>query len=170
MGRNSDNWPFPSSADYWESVVNACHEIALPWVGDYDPRNRTAGDRMKLQQKAWLCAIIFVSSVSFLLPWFSTRRRYLFPFAERLLWFSSALSSFPGQVPTQEVNCAAEGNVLACTPTSEITCCAESSPKPGTFGQAGHGLLMWFQRLRDHAVEPGDLLVDQLQPFQLQRE
>src|SRR5215467_2015592 len=27
-------------------------------------------------------------------------------------------SSFPGQVPTQEVNCAAEGNVLACTPTS----------------------------------------------------
>ena len=25
---------------------------------------------------------------------FSTRRRYLFPFAERLLWFSSALSSF----------------------------------------------------------------------------
>ena len=32
------------------------------------------------------------------------------------LWFSSALSSFPGQVPTQEVNCAAEGNVLVRTP------------------------------------------------------
>ena len=40
------------------------------------------------------------------------------PLAERLLRFSSALSSFPGQFPTQEVNCAAAGNVLACTPTS----------------------------------------------------
>ncbi len=48
--------------------------------------------------------------------WFSTRCRYSLPLAERLLWFSSALSSFPGQVPTQEVNSAAEGNVLACTP------------------------------------------------------
>jgi hypothetical protein len=24
------------------------------------------------------------------------------------------------------------------------------------FGQPGHHLLMWFQRLRDHAVESGD--------------
>ena len=30
---------------------------------------------------------------------FSTRRRYLFPFAERLLWFSSALSFFSGSHP-----------------------------------------------------------------------
>jgi hypothetical protein len=30
--------------------------------------------------------------------WFSTRRRYLLPFAERLLWFCSALSSFPEQL------------------------------------------------------------------------
>jgi hypothetical protein len=52
----------------------------------------------------------------------STRRMYLLPFAERLLEFSSALSSFPGQVPTQEVNSAAEENVLAVTPTSAITC------------------------------------------------
>lgn len=102
--------------------------------------------------------------------WFSTRRRYLFPFAERLLWFSSALSSFPGQVPTQEVNCAAEGTVLACTPTSEITCCAGIYSEPRQFGQAGHHLLIWSQRLRDHAVEPGDLLMEQLQPFQLQQE
>jgi len=29
---------------------------------------------------------------------------------------------------------------------------------------------MWFQRLRDHAVELGDLLVDQLQSLQLQRK
>ena len=56
---------------------------------------------------------------------------YLLPFAERLLEFSSALSSFPGQVPTQEVNSAAEENVLAVTPTSAITCCAESMPRPG---------------------------------------
>jgi len=35
------------------------------------------------------------------------------PFAERLLWFCSALSSLPGQVPTHDVNSAAEGNVLA---------------------------------------------------------
>jgi hypothetical protein len=60
------------------------------------------------------------------------RCRYLFPLAERLLWFSSALSSFPGQVPTQEVNSAAEENVLASTPTSAIICCAESTPNPGT--------------------------------------
>jgi hypothetical protein len=33
---------------------------------------------------------------------------YLLPFAERLLEFSSALSSFPGQVPAQEVSSAAE--------------------------------------------------------------
>jgi spore coat protein U-like protein len=58
---------------------------------------------------------------------------YLLPFAERLLEFSSALSSFPGQVPTQEVNSAAEGNVLAVTPTSAMICCAESMPKPGTY-------------------------------------
>jgi len=32
---------------------------------------------------------------------------YLLPFAERLLEFSSALSWFPGQVPTQEVFFAA---------------------------------------------------------------
>jgi hypothetical protein len=51
------------------------------------------------------------------LAWLSTRRMYLLPFAERLLEFSSALSSFPGQVPTQEVNSAAEENVLAVTPT-----------------------------------------------------
>src|SRR5271157_6544392 len=62
----------------------------------------------------------------------STRRTNLLPLAERLLWFSSALSFCPGQVPTHEVNCAAEGNVLACAPTSAITCCAESAPKPGT--------------------------------------
>ena len=57
---------------------------------------------------------------------------YLLPFAERLLWFSSALSSFPGQVPTHEVSSAAEGNVPAVTPTSAIICCAESMPSPGT--------------------------------------
>jgi hypothetical protein len=34
---------------------------------------------------------------------------YLLPLADRLLEFSSALSSLPGQVPTQEVNSAAEG-------------------------------------------------------------
>src|ERR1700751_3191779 len=56
----------------------------------------------------------------------------LVPLAERLLWFCSALSSFPGQVPTQEVNSAAEENVPACTPTSAMICCAESTPKPGT--------------------------------------
>jgi hypothetical protein len=39
---------------------------------------------------------------------------------------------FPGQVPTQEVDSVAEGNVLAVTPTSAITCCAESMPRPGT--------------------------------------
>src|SRR5262245_32060480 len=54
------------------------------------------------------------------------------PFAQRLLWFCSALSSSPGQVPTQAVNSAAEENVLACAPTSAMICCAESTPKPGT--------------------------------------
>jgi hypothetical protein len=42
------------------------------------------------------------------------------PFAERLLWFCSALSSLRGQVPTQDVNSPAEGNVLACTPLSVV--------------------------------------------------
>src|SRR5271165_57066 len=55
---------------------------------------------------------------------------YRLPLAERLLWLCSALSFCPGQVPTQEVSCAAEGNVLACAPTSAITCCAESAPNP----------------------------------------
>jgi hypothetical protein len=41
---------------------------------------------------------------------------YLLPFADRLLEFSSVLSSFPGHVPTQEVKSAAEGKVLACHP------------------------------------------------------
>jgi hypothetical protein len=42
----------------------------------------------------------------------------LLPFAERLLWFCSALSSLPGQVPTQAANSAAEEIVLARDPTS----------------------------------------------------
>jgi hypothetical protein len=47
----------------------------------------------------------------------------LLPFAEWLLKFSSALSWFPGQVqPTQEVNSAAEGKVLAVVPTSAMIC------------------------------------------------
>jgi hypothetical protein len=41
-------------------------------------------------------------------------------------------SFFPGQVPTQEVNSAAEGNVLACAATSVTIYCAESTPNPGT--------------------------------------
>jgi hypothetical protein len=52
-------------------------------------------------------------------------------FGERLLWFCSALSSFPGQVSPQEVNSAAEGTVLVCSPTSAMIWCAESTPKPG---------------------------------------
>src|SRR6266513_2022128 len=100
---------------------------------------------LRLKSASLLTIILGLGRVSWCLPtcrrsvaaWFSTRRRYLFPFAERLLWFSSALSSFPGQVPTQEVNCAAEGKVLACTPTSEITCCAGIYSEPRHFGQAG---------------------------------
>ena len=60
---------------------------------------------------------------------------YLLPFADRLLRFCSALSSLPGQVPTQEVNSAADGKVPAVTPTSAITCCAESIPRPGTYAR-----------------------------------
>jgi hypothetical protein len=41
---------------------------------------------------------------------------YLLPLADRLLEFSSALSSLPGQVPTQEVNSAAEGNETVTKP------------------------------------------------------
>src|SRR5215472_7642328 len=69
---------------------------------------------------------------------------YLFPFAERLLWFSSALSSFPGQVPTQEVNCAAEGNVLACTHTSNTPSRATTLPA-GTGGATQIGPKRTFQ-------------------------
>jgi hypothetical protein len=86
--------------------------------------------------------------------------------AERLLWFSSARSSFPGQVPTQEVNSAAEGNVLACTPTSAMICCAESTPKPGTSASRITAVLMRFHGLRDQRFGLGDLPVNQLQPFQ----
>lgn len=46
------------------------------------------------------------------LPGSPTRRRYLFPLAERLLWFC-ALSSLLEQVPSHEVNSAADANVLA---------------------------------------------------------
>jgi hypothetical protein len=49
---------------------------------------------------------------------------HLLPLAERLLEFSSALSCLPGQVLTQEVNSAAEGNVPAVSPTSAMICCA----------------------------------------------
>jgi hypothetical protein len=59
---------------------------------------------------------------------------YLLPFAERLLEFSSAPSSFPGQVPTQEVNSAAEENLLAVTPTSaspaELNRCPDRALPP----------------------------------------
>jgi len=69
---------------------------------------------------------------------FSASRRYLCPFTERLLLFSSALVSLPGHVPPQEVNSATKGNVLAFTPTSEITRCSalhfnRSSPKAANF-------------------------------------
>src|ERR1039457_4465169 len=99
--------------------------------------------------------------------WSSTRRRYLLPFAERLLWFCSALSSLPGQVPTQDVNSPAEGNVLACAPTSAMICCAESPSQSRYFRQSDHGVPMRLHGLRDHAIELSHLLIDQLQPLQL---
>jgi len=64
--------------------------------------------------------------------WFSTRRRLFVPLGGAAVVVHLGALSLPGQVPTQEVNSAAEANVLACTPTSEIPCCAESTPKPGT--------------------------------------
>src|SRR5215510_13587969 len=44
------------------------------------------------------------------------------PFRGRRLWFSSALSFSPGQIPTQEAKFRAEGKLLAPTPTSAIAC------------------------------------------------
>jgi hypothetical protein len=55
------------------------------------PRQQTPEHSLKIT------TVLFTAACT---AWFSARRRYLFPFAERLLWFSSALSSFPGQVPT----------------------------------------------------------------------
>jgi len=40
----------------------------------------------------------------------------------------------------------------------------------GHFHQSDHGVLMRLHRLRDHAVEFGDLRIDHLQPLQLERE
>src|SRR5271157_1173606 len=87
------------------------------------PRQQTAEQQLKMTSLGRTAAC--AASVS-------TRRTNLLPLAERLLWLSAALSFLPGQVPTHEVSCAAEGNVLACAPTSAITCCADSAPKPGT--------------------------------------
>jgi hypothetical protein len=60
------------------------------------------------RQSRWATAQMATGACA---AWFSTRRRYLLPFAERLLWFCSALSSLPGQVPTHDVNSAAEEKV-----------------------------------------------------------
>ena len=110
-----------------------------------------------------MTAVLFTAACA---AWFSTRRRYLFPFAERLLWFCSALSSFPGQVPTQEVNSAAEAKVLAWHPPPRSP--AVPNPLPNrAFRQSDHGVLMRLHGLRDHAIELGNLLIDQLQPLQL---
>ena len=81
---------------------------------------------------------------------------YLLPFAERLLEFSSALSSLPGQVPTQEVNSAAEENVLAVTPTSAMICCADDA-ETGHFRQSYHDVLVWLHGLHDQTVQLRDL-------------
>src|ERR1022692_749187 len=105
---------------------------------------------------------------------------YLLPFADRLLWFSSALSSFPGQVPTQEVNSAAEENVLAVTLASAMICksngkhvffcgrvCRYScfsddllrriNAQTGHFRQPAYRILVRFHGLRDQAVQLCDL-------------
>ena len=54
------------------------------------------------------------------------------PFADRLLLDSPALSSLPGQNPTQDASCPAEGKALAHGPISATICCAESTPNPGS--------------------------------------
>jgi len=104
--------------------------------------------------------------------WFSTRRRYLFPFAERLLWFSSALSFFSGSHPRGQLRGGGKRFGLYPHLGNHLLRGIYSKPDGMRrhFGQSGHGLLVWFQRLRDHGVEPGDLLVDQLQSLQLQRK
>ena len=94
---------------------------------------------------------------------------YLLPFAERLLEFSSALSSLPGQVPTQEVNSAAEENVLAVTPTSAMICCADDA-ETGHFRQSYHDVLVWLHGLHDQTVQLRDLLTKHPESIQLQRE
>jgi hypothetical protein len=98
------------------------------------------------------------------------RLMYLLPLAQRLLRFSSALSSLPGHVPTQEVNSAAEEKLAAVAATSAITCCAESIPKPGNFGQANDRVLIRPHDFGDHRVNCGNLLVDLPEPLQLQAE
>ncbi len=55
-----------------------------------------------------------------------------FPFADRLLVDSPALSWRPGQTPTHDASCGADGNASAPGPISAMICCAESTPKPGS--------------------------------------
>ena len=49
-------------------------------------------------------------------------RMWLLSLGERC-WFTHALSSSPGHVPTHEESCFAEGNVAAVSPTSAMICC-----------------------------------------------
>lgn len=45
---------------------------------------------------------------------------FWFPLGDRLLWETPALSSWPGQTPTQEANCLAEGKVATAGPISAM--------------------------------------------------
>jgi hypothetical protein len=87
------------------------------------PRQQTPEHRLKMG-----CFFLTAAWAA----WFSTRRRYLLPLAERLLWFSSALSSLSGTGSHPRGQLCRRGKRAGLYPTSEITGCAESTPKPGT--------------------------------------
>src|SRR5215467_1353293 len=96
------------------------------------------------------------------------RRIYRLPLGERLLWFSSALTSCPGQAPTQPVKLPGEGKVFAVAPTSAITCCAESTPKPGTAAKRTTASWCGCKACAGQALELPDLLHQHVVAVQIQ--
>ena len=85
-------------------------QIALLWPSRVSKRRYTAWNTLPF---------VFTAALA---TWLSTRRIIRLPFGLRLFRETSADSSRPGQVPTQDDSCAADGNVAAAGPISAITC------------------------------------------------
>ena len=90
------------------------------------------------------------------------------PLGDLSLADTSALSSLPGQQPTQDAIGSADRNVAAFGPTSANDLKCRIRTQPRYFGQPAHCVLVLMQCLGGGFLNSVDLTIQQFQPFQKQ--